>query len=78
MRNALSKATNALVAVHGGDFSKWRWDTAHAARSEHRPLSNVPVLSKLFDIRTPTAGDTDTVLDLANTKPRGKIRLIGQ
>ncbi len=46
----------------------WRWDTAHFARSEHRPFSNVPILKNLFEIRTPTAGDTYTVMV-------GKVRL---
>ncbi|HPG61466.1 MAG TPA: penicillin acylase family protein [Casimicrobium sp.] len=44
------------------------WSHAHFARSEHRPFSNVPLLAKLFEIRTPTAGDTYTVMV-------GKVRL---
>lgn len=67
-RGALSKVTDRLIAVYGSDFSKWRWDNAHFARSEHRPFSNVPVLKNLFEIRTPTAGDTYTVMV-------GKVRL---
>ena len=61
-------ALNDLAKRYGNDVSSWRWDTAHFARSEHRPFSNVPILSKLFEIRTPTAGDTYTVMV-------GKVRL---
>ncbi len=65
---AFDAALDDLTKRYGNDATKWRWDTAHFARSEHRPLSNVPVLSKLFEIRTPTAGDTYTVMV-------GKVRL---
>ncbi len=44
------------------------WSRAHFARSEHRPFSNVPILKNLFEIRTPTAGDTYTVMV-------GKVRM---
>lgn len=61
-------ALDDLTRRYGNDISSWRWDTAHFARSEHRPFSSVPVLSKLFEIRAPTAGDTYTVMV-------GKVRL---
>ncbi len=65
---AFDAALDDLAKRYGSDLTSWRWDTAHFARSEHRPFSNVPVLSKLFEIRTPTAGDTYTVMV-------GKVRL---
>ena len=65
---SFDSALDDLSERYGNDVSSWRWDTAHIARSEHRPFSNVPVLSKLFEIRTPTAGDTYTVMV-------GKVRL---
>ena len=65
---AFDSALEDLTRRYGNDVSSWRWDTAHFARSEHRPFSNVPILSKLFEIRTPTAGDTYTVMV-------GKVRL---
>ena len=68
VNEAFDSALDDLAKRYGSDLSKWRWDTAHFARSEHRPLSNVPVLSQLFEIRTPTAGDTYTVMV-------GKVRL---
>ncbi len=65
---AFDSALDDLSKRYGNDVSSWRWDTAHVARSEHRPFSNVPVLSKLFEITTPTAGDTYSVMV-------GKVRL---
>jgi penicillin G amidase len=57
-----------LSKRYGADPSKWSWDDAHVARSDHRPFSNVPVVKKLFEIRVPTAGDTYSVMV-------GKLRL---
>ena len=65
---AFDTALSDLELRFGSDVSKWRWDLAHFARSEHRPFSNVPVLKSVFEIRTPTAGDTYTVMV-------GKVRL---
>lgn len=65
---SLDRALSELQTRFGNDTSKWRWDTAHAAKSEHRPFSNVPLLARLFEIRTPTAGDTYSVMV-------GKLRL---
>ena len=61
-------ALDSLQKTYGSDLAQWRWNTAHFARSEHRPFSNVPILKNLFEIRTPTAGDTYTVMV-------GKVRL---
>ena len=58
---AYTLALDELQAQHGTDVSKWRWDAAHIARSEHRPFSRVRPLSKLFELRAPTGGDTYTV-----------------
>ena len=65
---AFDAALDDLVKRYGNDVSTWRWDSAHFARSEHRPFSNVPLLAKFFEIRTPTAGDSYTVMV-------GKVRL---
>ena len=62
VNTAFDSALDDLTKRYGNDISSWRWDTAHFARSEHRPFSNLPIVSKLFEIRTPTAGDTYTVL----------------
>lgn len=58
---ALTRALNELAERHGPDVAAWRWGDAHVARSEHRPFSRVPVLHRLFELRTPVGGDTHTV-----------------
>ncbi|MEO7254505.1 MAG: penicillin acylase family protein [Casimicrobium sp.] len=68
VNESFDAALDDVAKRYGNDVSSWRWDTAHFARSEHRPFSNVPILSNLFEIRTPTAGDTYTVMV-------GKVRL---
>ncbi|MEQ1595391.1 MAG: penicillin acylase family protein [Casimicrobium sp.] len=65
---AFDAALDDLSKSFGNDVTLWRWSEAHFARSEHRPFSNVPLLAKLFEIRTPTAGDTYSVMV-------GKVRL---
>jgi penicillin G amidase len=65
---SLDAALFELQTLYGSDMAKWRWDKAHMAKSEHRPFSNVPLLAKFFEIRTPTAGDTYSVMV-------GKLRL---
>jgi penicillin amidase len=59
--NALDKALDYLSAQYGSDPKNWSWGKAHIAVSEHRPLSKVPVLGKLFNITTPFPGDAYTV-----------------
>ena len=68
LNDSFDAALEVLQKTHGNDLTKWRWDSTHFARSEHRPFSNVPILKNLFEIRTPTAGDTYTVMV-------GKVRL---
>ena len=58
---ALTRALQELQQRFGADVAKWRWGDAHQARGEHRPFSRVPVLAKLFELRTPVGGDTHTV-----------------
>jgi penicillin amidase len=58
---SLEAALADLKRRYGADVSRWRWGEAHAARSEHRPFGRHPLLSKLFDIRVPSPGDTYTV-----------------
>lgn len=58
---ALTRALEELQQSQGSDVAKWQWGRAHQARAEHRPFSRVPVLAKLFELRTPVGGDTHTV-----------------
>ena len=47
---ALELALADLTDRYGSSMSRWRWGEAHAARSEHRPFSQIPVLRDLFNI----------------------------
>jgi penicillin amidase len=76
---AFDKALEYLSHEYGNDPSKWAWGKAHIATSEHRPLSKVPVLSKLFNLEVPFPGDSNTVnvgrLELLRSKnPYGTLQ----
>src|SRR3569832_182898 len=58
---SLEGALADLEQRYGADMSSWTWGNAHAAHAQHRPLGSVAGLSKLFDIRIPTPGDTYTI-----------------
>jgi penicillin G amidase len=58
---ALTRALAELQQRSGADVSQWRWGDAHVARSEHRPFSRIKALAPLFELRTPTGGDTYTL-----------------
>jgi penicillin G amidase len=58
---ALERALDRLSAQYGDDPALWRWAAAHTARSVHKPLGNVPLLAKYFDVTVPTGGDPWTV-----------------
>ncbi len=57
---ALDEAAADLTKRHG-NIEKLRWGDFHQARSEHRPFGKHTQLSKIFDLRVPTGGDTYTV-----------------
>jgi len=59
--NAFDKALEYLSEEYGNDPKSWAWGKAHIAVSEHRPLSKVPVLGGLFNIKTPFPGDAFTI-----------------
>ena len=58
---AYEAALNELSKQYGNDLSTWSWGKAHIAVSEHRPLSKVPVLGKLFNLSTSFPGDSFSV-----------------
>jgi len=58
---SLETALSDLERRYGSSMNAWRWGVAHEARSEHRPFGKVEPLSKLFDIRVPSPGDTFTI-----------------
>jgi penicillin amidase len=59
--HAFDQALDYLSNQYGNDPKSWSWGKAHIAVSEHRPLSKVPVLGRLFNIATPFPGDSFTV-----------------
>jgi penicillin amidase len=59
--DAFDKALQYLSKEYGDDPKKWSWGNAHIAISEHRPMSKVPVLRKLFNLEAPFPGDSNTV-----------------
>jgi penicillin amidase len=61
MSEALDTAVARLAEVSGRDVAGMRWGDHHLAVAEHRPLSNVPVIARLFELRTPYPGDTYTI-----------------
>ncbi len=59
--DALVRALGRLSALYGQDVAQWRWGAAHPARSVHKPLGNMPLLARFFDVSTPTGGDPWTI-----------------
>jgi penicillin G amidase len=59
--DALDRALDRLSKLYGADPAQWRWGAVHSARSIHKPLGNVPLFARFFDVTTPTGGDPWTV-----------------
>ncbi|WP_448676688.1 penicillin acylase family protein [Delftia acidovorans] len=58
---ALDRALVRLQSMQGSDLGRWRWGTAHAALSSHRPLASVGLLAGIFNVSVPSGGDSYTV-----------------
>ncbi|MGE4335761.1 MAG: penicillin acylase family protein [Pigmentiphaga sp.] len=58
---AMAEALQALADRHGGNPEAWRWGTAHPAISVHRPLGEVELLARWFNVQVPSAGDHFTI-----------------
>ncbi|MGI9047063.1 MAG: penicillin acylase family protein [Burkholderiales bacterium] len=58
---ALNLALADLRQRYGVNMLRWRWGDAHVAEAEHRPFSRDALFGRLFDLRTPTAGDTHSI-----------------
>jgi penicillin amidase len=50
-----------LQGSHGDVLVAWQWGKVHQAVSVHRPFGSVPALSRVFDVKVPTGGDSFTV-----------------
>ena len=58
---ALDQALEQLSAQFGDNPKNWSWGNAHIAISEHRPLSKVPLLGELFNVKQPFPGDSFSI-----------------
>ncbi len=58
---ALNLALDYLSNRYGSNPNSWTWGQAHPAISPHNPVSKVPILGKLFELKVPFPGDTFTV-----------------
>jgi penicillin G amidase len=58
---ALENALSYLTKRYGKNIERWQWGEAHIAIGNHRPFGQVPVLKNLFNIRTPSSGDGQTI-----------------
>ncbi len=57
----LDAAVSELTEQSGRDVAGLRWGEAHQAVADHRPLSGVPGLGRLFGLKTAYPGDTYTI-----------------
>ena len=58
---ALDASVTQLTQASGRDVAGLRWGDAHRAVAEHRPMSSVPGLRRLFELRIAYPGDTHTI-----------------
>jgi penicillin G amidase len=59
--DALDAAVAGLTQSSGLDVASLRWGDVHFAVAQHRPLSSVPILARLFEQRIAYPGDTYTI-----------------
>jgi len=58
---SLDAAVIQLTDTSGRDVAGLRWGDVHRAVAEHRPLSNVPAIRRLFESGVSYPGDTHTI-----------------
>lgn len=61
LARSLEAVVEELEARHGADAARWRWGDAHPAVSTHRPFGRHWLLSKWFDLRSPSGGDPSSI-----------------
>jgi penicillin amidase len=58
---ALGTALGDLDKRYGSNRDGWRWDSAHYAANEHRPLGSLAVIGGFFNVEVPSPGGTYTL-----------------
>lgn len=58
---ALDTAVTQLTQMSGRDVAGLRWGEVHRAVADHRPMSSVPGIRRLFELRTAYPGDAHTI-----------------
>jgi penicillin amidase len=58
---ALDASVTRLTQASGRDVAGLRWGDVHCAAAEHRPMSSVPGLRRMFELRIAYPGDTHTI-----------------
>jgi len=58
---ALKETLADLSAKYGPDASAWQWGSEHILHQTHRPFSQVPVLSSIFELSSPIGGGNNTI-----------------
>ena len=59
--DALDTAVTQLTQSSGRDVAGLRWGDAHKAVAEHRPMSGVPGLRRVFELSIAYPGDAHTI-----------------
>lgn len=58
---ALGTALADLDKRYGSNRGGWRWDKAHYAANEHRPLGTLAIVGRFFNVEVPSPGGTYTL-----------------
>ncbi len=68
LARSLEEVVDELSRRLGGEPESWQWGRLHPAVSTHRPFGRHWLLSKWFDLRSPSGGDPSTI-DVARHDP---------
>ncbi|MBW7924432.1 MAG: penicillin acylase family protein [Burkholderiaceae bacterium] len=68
LTRSLEEVVDELSRRLGGEPESWKWGRLHPAVSTHRPFGRHWLLSKWFDLRSPSGGDPSTI-DAARHDP---------
>ncbi len=68
LTHSLDEVVDELSRRLGGEPESWQWGRLHPATWTHRPFGRHWLLSKWFDLRSPSGGDPSTI-DVARHDP---------